>query len=202
MGPWGTQGTAAMQDWQLELAKGGISLVVTITGLGIGWLVGQRLSYQWNLRQKRRESDLTTAHDLQQVYGDFFAVWKVWNEVRGGDPAARADLLRRAAEAEGLLERVLVKLATERRLSAADRDALGQFRQAQQQLRHAIAKNKPLGWTSSEQPEYLAFKRLGVAVSLIVQREPDREPIRADEAFAALRDITSNRHEETWVGHQ
>src|SRR5690242_5311260 len=107
-----------MQDWQLELAKGGISLVVTLVGLGVGWLVGQRLSFQWNLRQKRRESDLATAQDLQRVYGDFFAVWKVWNEVaRAGDAAARAGLLRRAAEAEGLLERVLVKLTTERRLS-------------------------------------------------------------------------------------
>ena len=56
-----------MQDLPLELARGGISLAVTLVGLGVGWLVGQRLTYQWNLRQKRRESELATAQDLQRL---------------------------------------------------------------------------------------------------------------------------------------
>jgi hypothetical protein len=188
-----------MQDLPFELAKGGISLVVTLIGLGVGWLVGQRLTYQWNLRQKRRESELATAQDLQRLYGEFFAIWKVWNGVaREADPSACQEVLRRAAEAEGLLERVLVKLATERRLSPVDRDTLGKFRQAYQQLRGAIKRGQPLGWTSSEHPEYLAFKRLAVAVTLIVQAEGGVTPVGADEAFASLRDITSNRHEKSW----
>jgi hypothetical protein len=188
-----------MQDVSLELTRGGISLAVTLIGLGVGWLVGQRLTYQWNLRQKRRESELATAHDLRRLYGEFFAIWKVWNVVaREADPTTCHDVLCRAAEAEGLLERVLVKLATERRLSSADRDTLGKFRQAYQQLRGAIKRGQPLGWNSSEHPEYLAFKRLAVAVTLIVQREGGVTLIGAEEAFASLRDITSNGHEKSW----
>jgi len=189
-----------MPDFTQELARGGINLAVTLVVLGAGWVVGQRLTYQWNLRQKRRESDLATAHDLQRLYGDFFAVWKQWNPAAGGtDEAYRRDLLRRAAEAEGLLERVLVKLATERRLSAADREALGRFRHGYKQLRYAIDRNQKLGWAMDDHPEYLAYKRLGAAVALIVHREPGRARIDPDEAFAALKDITANRHSKTWA---
>jgi hypothetical protein len=188
-----------MQDLPLELARGGISLAVTLVGLGVGWLVGQRLTYQWNLRQKRRESELATAQDLQRLYGEFFAVWKVWNAAaRGQVASAPQDLLWRAAEAEGLLERVLVKLATERRLTPGDRDTLGKFRQAYQRLRGAINAGEPLGWTSSDHPEYLAFERLAVAVTLIVQREGGVTQLGADEAFANLREIASNRYEKSW----
>jgi hypothetical protein len=119
---------------------------------------------------------------------------------RGGDQAHQRDLLRRAAEGEGLLERVLVKLATERRLSAADREALGQFRHAYKQLRYAVDQDKKLGWHFDSHPEYPAFKRLGAAVALIVHREPGRADIGPDEAFEALRDVTSNRHSKTWKG--
>jgi hypothetical protein len=190
-----------MPDVTPELAKGGINLAVTLVALGAGWLVGQRLTYQWNLRQKRRESDLAAAQDLQRLYGDFFAVWKQWNPAAGGaDEAYRRDLLRRAADGEGLLERVLVKLATERRLSASDRESLGQFRHAYKQLRYAIDKDKKLGWHFDDHPEYLAFKRLAAAVTLIVHREPGRAEVGPEEAFAALREMTSNRHSKTWKG--
>jgi hypothetical protein len=190
-----------MPDLTPELAKGGINLAVTLVALGAGWLVGQRLTYQWNLRQKRRESDLATAQDLQRLYGDFFAVWKQWNPAAGGaDEGYRRELLRRAADGEGLLERVLVKLATERRLAADDRAALGQFRHGYKQLRYAIDKNQKLGWHFDDHPEYLAFKRLAAAVTLIVRREPERAAVTPDEAFVALRDITSNRHAKTWKG--
>lgn len=189
-----------MQQLPLELAKGGISLAVTLVGLGIGWLVGQRLTYQWNLRQRRREADSATARDLQRLYGDFFAIWKLWNgAARGAGAAAHGDLLRRAAEGEGLLEAVLVQLATERRLSADDRVALGKFRQAYQRLRRAIESGQPLPWSTSEHPEYLAFKRLAVAATLILQRDEAGGRVTPGEAFEALRDITSNRHEEAWT---
>lgn len=188
-----------MPELAHELARGGINLAVTLVVLGAGWLVGQRLTYQWNLRQKRRESDLATAADLQRLYGDFFAVWKEWNAVApNNDAQARAALLRRACDGEGLLERVIVKLASERRLSTADRETVGRFRQGYQRLRRSIRDSERLPWQGSEHPEYLAFKRLAVAVTLIVGREPGRSRIGPDEAFAAPRDITANRHEKDW----
>ena len=87
----------------LQLLKGGINLAVTLIGLGVGWLVGQRLTYQWNLRQKRRESDLATAQDLQRLYGDFFAVWKSWNSVvrTAGTPDRDGFLCRAAGHSSG-----------------------------------------------------------------------------------------------------
>jgi hypothetical protein len=188
-----------MPDLMHELARGGINLAVTLVVLGAGWLVGQRLTYQWNLRQKRRESDLATASDLQRLYGDFFAVWKEWNATAPTvDVQARALLLRRACDGEGLLERVIVKLASERRLSAGDRETVGRFRQGYQRLRQSIRDSERLPWQGSEHPEYLAFKRLAVAVTLIVGREPGRVHVTPDEAFSALRDITANRHEKDW----
>jgi hypothetical protein len=194
-----------MDEVRLEIAKGAISLIVTLIGLGAGWVIGARLTYQWNLRQKRRESDLATAQDLQTLYGEFFAVWKLWNTAQrraglDGSERLRLKLLRRACDAEGLVERVFVNLAVERHLSARDRETLGRFRQGYQRLRHAIQDDRPLGWTSSEHPEYLAFKRLAVEVASIVYAEGagGRAP-SGSEAFAALREITANRHEESWA---
>jgi hypothetical protein len=192
-----------MQLFLIEIAKGGISLAVTLIGLAVGWLVGQRLTYQWTLRQKRRELDLAAAGDFQRVYGEFFAVWKLWNGVvserRAGDLTIRADLLRRAADAEGLVERLIVKLVTERILSVQDREVVGAFRQAYKQARKAIESNEALGWHAAEHPEYLAFKRLAVAVVAIIQRESVKEVVGPVQAFEALREITSNRHEKTWA---
>src|SRR5262245_31485221 len=45
----------------------------------IGWLVGQRLTVSWNLRQKYKEIDLATARDFHALYGEFFAIWKLWD---------------------------------------------------------------------------------------------------------------------------
>ena len=188
-----------MQGLYLELAKGAISLVITLIGLGLGWLVSQRLSYQWNLRQKRRELELATAQDLQRMYGEFFSIWKVWNasaEKKDADIVHK--LLTRTADAEGLLERVWVKLATKRRLSAVDRETLGKFRQGFQQLRQNIRAETKLDWIGSEHEHYLAFKRLAVAVTQIVQREDAIIQITSAEAFESLRDITSSEHEKTW----
>jgi hypothetical protein len=188
-----------VQELAHELVKGGISVVVTLIGLGAGWLVGQRLTYQWNLRQKRRESELATAQDLQRLYGEFFAVWKVWDRVASDvEPSVYRDLLQQAAEAEGLLERVLVKLATERRLAEADKSTLCRFRQGYQQLRRAIKSGTPLGWKGADDPRYRAFKRLVVTVTLLVQRDGGMTKIGADEAFFNLREITSDQYRDSW----
>jgi len=187
-----------------ELTRGGISLAVTLIGLSVGWFVGQRLTYQWNIRQKRREQDLIAAQDFQRLYGEFFSIWKLWNGIapsRGTpDPDLRGELLRRSADAEGLVERLIVKLVTERQLSTNDRNVLGSFRQGYKRLRKAIEKGEPLGWATSDHPEYLAFKRLAVAVIGVVQRESSAAV--GPEAFDALRDVTCNRHEKTWTNEK
>src|SRR5262249_42640723 len=50
-----------------------------VVTLGLGWVVGQRLTSYWSFRQKHREIDLSVAQDFHRLYGEFFAVWKLWN---------------------------------------------------------------------------------------------------------------------------
>jgi len=47
--------------------------------LGLGWLIGKRLTILWSREQKENEEDLVAARAFHQLYGDFFALWKLWN---------------------------------------------------------------------------------------------------------------------------
>ena len=131
------------------------NLLVALITLGLGWLVGQRLTLGWNLRQKRRELDLSNAKEFQALYGEFFAVWKLWNYYTRdiGDKslpgASRWELLNRACAAAAGMESIFVRLASERDLSDAQIESLGQFRQLYQTLREVIRDNEPLCWDHS-----------------------------------------------------
>lgn len=185
-----------------ELYKAALALIVSLTTLGLGWLVTQRITVAWNLRQKQRESDLATAHDFHRLYGEFFAVWKLWNyslTPNRGCTVSRADLLLRASSAEAGVESLFVRLSAGRQLKADDIRVLGCFRQAYQRLRETITENEKLDWGSSTHPEYLAFKRLATAVALLIVSEtsPSRAVAKA-QADALIR-ITSNEWEDNWT---
>ena len=55
------------------------SLVVALITLTLGWFVGSRISNHWTLIQRRKELDLETAQTFHKLYGEFFALWKLWN---------------------------------------------------------------------------------------------------------------------------
>jgi hypothetical protein len=174
-------------------------LVSALILLGLAWLVGQRISMGWNLRQKQKESELATARDFHALYGEFFAIWKLWNYyVRdvGSEllpTVSRSSLLERACSAEGKLESMLVRLACEGDLKRAEVEVLGQFRQLYQQLRQSIRDNQPLAWDRSDHPRYLAFKSTAPKVaSLIVKQQ------LVDST--SLKDITSNEW-EIWLAN-
>src|SRR5262249_35067117 len=84
--------------------------------LALAWGVGHRISTSWTLHQKKKENDLTTARDFHSLYGEFFAVWKLWNYFlkeagsMASPGASRWNLLDRACVAEGKLESILVRL--------------------------------------------------------------------------------------------
>ena len=126
--------------------------------LGLAWLVGQRISMRWNMRQKQKENELQAARDFHGLHGEFFAIWKIWNYyVRdvGADQLpdlSRSSLLDRACSAEGKLESLLVRLACDGKLEPAEIAVLGQFRQLYQQLRQAIRDNRALAWDHSDNP--------------------------------------------------
>lgn len=179
----------------VELPRFFSSLVL----LGLAWGVTQRVSVIWNLRQKRRENDLASARDFHTVYGDFFAIWKVWNYFRrdvgaGAFPqASRWELLVRASNAEGKLESTILRLACEKDLSVEDLEHLGKFRQLYQKLRQAIRDDRALEWNSSEDSQYLEFKRLAPLIA--AKFAPQVGPY---DAGAAMREITSNKWEHVF----
>jgi hypothetical protein len=183
-----------------------VPLVAVVLTLAGGWLITTRVSDHWDQVKRRRETDLAAAEEFQRLYGEIFAVWKIWNaiperKIEIKDSAeARWDCLKRTADIEGRVEALLAKISAERELSPKDKAALGAVRQGFQSLRNAIEKDEPLPWWGSEVEPYAAFKDLAVytsgllSASSISKRNPSR-----DDAAKTFRQITSNKHEKSWV---
>lgn len=58
----------------LELIKTGLAVLV----LGISWFVGQQILAYWEIKKKRRELDIATVTEFQQLYGEYKEVWRLW----------------------------------------------------------------------------------------------------------------------------
>lgn len=193
-----------MSDWSIEqeLIKAAISGVSGICLLILTWIVGQRLAYQWNVRQKRRELQLSSLQQFYAAYGDFFAVWKLWNRLER-DAASfedrRWELLKRAAAAEATVEGTLVKLSLELNLDGEDVSNLGRFRQAFQQLRESIRDNQHLPWRSGDCPEYKTFKALSITVAALLNGKWSDSPLSRDRAREQLMVITANKWMHNWI---
>lgn len=191
-------------DHKLELFKAALTLGVSSVTVAFGWLVGQRLTLRWNLRQKQRELDLSTAHDFHELYGEFFAIWKLWNyslTPEDGCTMSRSELLVRACAAEGAVESLFVRLAAGRDLSPSDIITLGRFRQGYQTMRETIRDNIRLAWDHPSHPEYFAFKQLATAVALLVTSETSAPAPVTKRRAQTLISITSERGESnrTWA---
>lgn len=171
----------------------------------LGWFIGLRLSTSWSLRQKRKELDLATARDFHAIYGQFFAVWKLWAAAhfkphtdKPIDPPppeeAWREVLRRACDVEGSFESMLVRIVCEKALSDEEIADLGILRQLFQELRESIRDRVALDWWSSETGPYVGFKtRAARLASLIVA---DKDPPTKEESATRLLEITSNAWEE------
>ena len=199
-----------------EMIKAVPNLVVALLTLSLGWFVSNRITARWDERKKRRELDLIALGAFYEIYGQFFAIWKLWSGARKGlpeDDQFRREVLERSAEAEGRLESLLVRVASERNLSDRDCTLLGCFRQGFQSLRESIRNNEdlrsrlrtagnqarlPVQWAGSEAPPYTAFKALAAFTANLLSK--DSSPAtKAETASSTLMKITSNRLEATWV---
>lgn len=181
------------------------NLLVALATLLLTWVVGTRIAAFWTLRQKRKELDLVAAERFYSLYGEFFAVWKLWNylleaKYKDGkeDKKRRVSLLERAAAMEAGMEALLFKISSERKLSKNEKDDLGLLRQGFQALRVSMREVKKLPWYSSEYPQYQKLKRTASRVgNMLASSSWAKEPSAA-EAELTFRYITSNIHEERW----
>jgi hypothetical protein len=175
-----------------------VQLVLNVV---VAIVLGGVFGISWAERQKRKELALGAVDEFRRAYGQFFGTWKLWEAAlrRPETDAAekRWELLEKAAEAEGALEALLVRVATERRLSDPDHEALGKLRQGFQYLRECIREGRSLGWRSSDDPHYIEVKSFATRASHILAESDGSKRPSADDARSALLAITSNRWERS-----
>jgi hypothetical protein len=187
-----------------EVWKAILNLAVALFTLGLTWLVGNRVTAFWIERQKRRELELSLANSFYAHYGEFRAVWRLWNWWLAKLPSdaafskTRAELLDRASRAEGGLEAVLLKVASERVLNQDEQQNLGNLRQAFQVLRERIEEGVAVSYGASEDEPYVEFKRLATWFGTLLASKPATVVPRPDNASKAFREITHNKYEQYW----
>ena len=190
-----------MSATAFELLK---AVLGPVTAVGLAWLVGNRISAEWVLKQKRREQSISTAAEFYRLYGEFFALWKMCNYAfrdsrEEVDRATLWDFMRRATALEASGEAILLRISTEVVLDQSDIRKLGLFRQGLQLLRQSILKQKILGWISSQHPEYLAFKGLSADVGRLALSVGTGRSPSADVARAQLEEVTHNKWGKMWA---
>ena len=184
--------------------------LVALLTLCLTWLVGQSLTFSWNLRQKRKEFELSALNQLYTLYGEFFSIWKLWNSFKKSNDLSNHSktaipkevywqLYERTLAMEGGVESILVKLTAERTLSQSSIENLGKFRQAFQILRETIRDDQPLEWSASHHPEYLAFKQLNTYVASMLSSSKYYKRPYPKQAYNALKTITANKWEGCMV---
>jgi hypothetical protein len=180
-----------------------IAAFTAVVGSLLAWLIGMRVSYGWDERKRRRESDLAARAAFYENYGEFFATWKLWDAAKVHARTALPpntvcwDLLERASKAEAGFEALLVKIASERMLSMRDKLLLASFREGYQMLRETIRKNETLDWKASGSKEgarqYRAFKALAEYIAFLL--EHGTSPRRRVTGWTARRPLA-------WVPRQ
>ena len=184
------------------------AVVGPVVALGLAWLIGDRLSFQWELRRKYRELDVESLQEFYRLYGEFFALLKLWDawkrrgQAEATDEAALQQILQRATDAEGRVEALLLKIASERHLDANQRDVLGAFRQGYQILRESMREDRAVEWNYANYEPYAAFKTLACVISnLLSSNRPLRsQPTSAESSIQAFAQITSHAYENPRPG--
>jgi hypothetical protein len=211
-----------MDTVKTELIKASLSLLTALIVLGLGWIVGQRLTIKWNLVQKWRETEIANIQQFYAIYGEFKDVSKVWRIVKRSNAAEigapediRWSLLARACTIESKNETIIIKLATERHIEPEALRSLGLFRQAIQRLRESIRDNIEIPF-SSRGLEYDFFNDIAARVGIIVSSTPASQhpalrhacerlkiiaDVRLQDFDAALEDFRKARSEYSTTIH-
>lgn len=179
------------------------AVVGPIVALAVAGLVGNELAARSERRRKLRDLDLDLLHEFYRLYGEFFALLKLWDawKRRGNSAATDPDgfgrILERSANAEGRVEALLLKVASERTPTCSEQDLLGAFRQCHQSLRESVGRDEAVEWNRANFEPYAAFKALACAVSQLLssERSAHWDQLEPREAIDAFRQVTSNTYE-------
>jgi hypothetical protein len=146
------------------------AVVAPVVTVALAAFFGDRIRHGWEVRRLRSQLDLAARDEFYRLYADFFAVMRLWKADYSALPEHNSHwtLLDRASTAEGAVDALLVKLATERDLRDHHVQVLAAFRQVYQRLRESLRDRTDFGWHSSADPEYRAFKALAVNVAGIL----------------------------------
>ncbi len=190
------------------------TLGVALLTLLLGWLVGTRITSRWEEDKKRRELRLEALSRFYELYGEFYAVWKLWSihkkstqylPTHERESKTTWELLERAAEVEGGFESLLVRVTQERILDPIDIQNLARFREGYQSLRESIRINATLDWKANPNKgepaqKYREFKNLAANLAhLLSPTEPGR--LRGT-ARPSLKDAAGNLTTATSVEYR
>lgn len=181
----------------------GKPIIVAVVTLGLGWFVGNRIGIHWDAVRKQRELDLRAVDDFYHLYGEFFAVWKLWNankrfhEQSHPPSDCQWRLMERAAAAEGGIEALIVKMTCQRALQPEDTAIMARFREAFQSLRESIRANEELAWRGTTE-EYEAFKALSAWFAAQLSSAKQTHEPSVLEASKALAGATSHAYKRRW----
>jgi hypothetical protein len=177
------------------------AVVGPLVAILLAGLVGNKLAFAWELRRKQRDLDLNSLHEFYRLYGEFFALLKLWDSWKRRadktEPVALERIVERATTAEGQVEALLLKVSAERTLGENEQDLLGAFRQGYQTLRESMRQDKTIDWNYSNYEPYAAFKGLACAISQLLSTERDISwnEAKSQVAMSSFRKITSNAYE-------
>jgi hypothetical protein len=184
------------------------AIIAAVISTLIGGLIVSVLSSRWTKTQKQRELDFSTLEQFQQLYGEFFALYHLWDDFKGGlfqgiegsSKEIAKDIIERAYNMEGKMEAVLTRIAAEKELSLSEIDSLGRCRQAFQRMRKHVSRDIPFNWNVDFHREYASLKIHAARVADIILFGRPRVPSRSK---LQILDITSNRYEtkksSTWL---
>jgi hypothetical protein len=183
---------------KIESFKAALGLLVSVITLALGWLVGQRLTINWNLVQKHRETEIENIHQFHLVYGEFRELSKTWRLVKKDEavteterPGIRWMLLTRACALESKVESINIKLATEKIIRDDENlRALGLFRQAIQRLRESV-RDETITPSSSRGIDYEYFNHLVARVATLISCAPEGPRPDAERSSKQLSKIAN-----------
>lgn len=188
---WAEAQREQMMDWG-KLLEAVLPALLTLAG---GWVISTRITDRWDRKKADRDRDLATMTELSSIYGQFFSLLKVWDSAHDHKASWQADdtgraLLRDAADAEGRLEALIVKVAAERRLTDEAMDSFAELRQAFKSLRQAIRAGQEVWWWRASEQQYTTFKVAATRIAHLLTSPRDDPSPTADAAAETLQRIT------------